>query len=1808
MHGLLLAVLMGPAGSALSQFGIPGIGNGCDPTRQSCAPGATPPISTPPGGPGACSPSPGGSPCGGNGPAAQSDGAGINVGAGNPINIITGNKYQREQDMAALPGVLGLEIVRHYNSAYSGQGAPNGIVGRGWKLSYETDLYAVGRTVQIVQADGARIIFSRSASDPSQCASANPANGKVVIARTARGEEFTWTWTDGRKLSFNSLGKLAQIQAATGEFASMQHDRAGNLLKVTDPQGRQLRLIYLDRQAAGKGDRFRGVQAIDSPVGRFKYDYGSALPPGATADKAQVLANLVKVTLPTHYDRQQKMHAFTERGVSSSAISRLYHYEDAARPTFLTGITVAGSGSDGRLMSRRIASYGYDRNGLANLSVKGEPARLQTGPDGKPLQPARLADGTGIEQVTLERSQGGVTILRNSLAQATAYRHAIVGGQYRLLEVTGPGCASCGETNVRYGYDRLGRLTDTTRLDANGQPIAAVSNELDDYGRPVKVSRIVYRNGKPQAAQWQVRYEYQGADNTPTLIARPSVAPGQEHQTRIRYNDHGQPLQAVESGWSPAIDANSQAATIERSTSYTYALINGRSLLAQIDGPLPNGKTNSPIDSDITQLTWDAKGNHIVSMTAPGNVNSTVQYDEAGRIARVANDEGGATAFAYNSLNEVVAVTANGVTQRLQYDALGNLAETGQGEGKDYQGLARFGFDAAGRTIWAASRLGILEQSAFDTEGKLTSTHTLGGGVRNSQRYDYDRLGTFVTITDALGRTRSMRWNAQGRLETVTDALGREKRYRYGAMGHLAQVIEAANTRQAQRQNTAIRFERDAQGRTQAVIAANGATTRTIRDDFGRTTATVSADSGAATRTFDAADRLIAGSDANGNRASYEYDAAGRIARQTVLDAKATDPAKKQTVTAWRYEGKRLVAVVHPEQTERYAHNDKNQLVAKTVTLTLAGGKQAVSTTRTRYDEQGQLTSVSLPDGSTIDYQRNGQNRIVAIERSRIQTSWLQWLLPATTIVKDIERDLVGIKRFAYGNGIEAGYQRSREGALARIVYRRPAPAAGASQRAGLETLLGINTAHATQADQQAAAQLKAKIAFKPVLPGALGLPKDANALLDHRYLWDAQGNLLHVQSKEKANNYAYDAQDRLIVTGSTPAMAPATMVNANSVNGTGATSAANAAAPAIGNSAYARYFYDGAGNRLLAQEGVTSQADTAANTVKTAYAPSSNRWQGTSGNGDTPQARYDANGQPDRIGKREYVWDALGKLIAVRQENRNLATYRYNNGERIGKTANGRSTHYLYEGRQLAAELNDQGRITRQYVYLADQPIAVIDTPAGSRPGNEESSPLAQIAVDFGTVWQAWFGTGDAIAYLHNNHLGATELVTDTEGKPVWQAEYSAFGKIVQISASSQFTGKTGSQASKFTLNLRLPGQYQDDETGLYYNDRRYYDPSRGQYLTPDPLGLRGGINTYAYVKGNPLKYIDPSGLILFAFDGTGNDESNSATLSNVVRFRELYIDSPEKFYITGAGTKDPATGIENPLYKGGNPGDVIESFTGKERIAAMIKYLNNYADSVDDQTAFDIDITGFSRGSAQARDFANQIVGNYKNGWYSYAVKNTDGADIAKCQKVNFRFMGLFDTVLSKHAGSYQLRIPDAFQYVAQAVALNEYRGGLVNFPSESILGVPASNDRTRIERGFLGSHSDIGGGFPDQDLAKVALVWMVDQAKAAGVKMDDRPSLHTIIANPVLHDKSANLLFGAADGGPTASSEDRDVRYADGTVVKQRKATTGLMTYADTAPFITYKPNPNRFDNISGTVDAKAYIQWLNDHGYNINMAVQ
>jgi len=85
----------------------------------------------------------------------------------------------------------------------------------------------------------------------------------------------------------------------------------------------------------------------------------------------------------------------------------------------------------------------------------------------------------------------------------------------------------------------------------------------------------------------------------------------------------------------------------------------------------------------------------------------------------------------------------------------------------------------------------------------------------------------------------------------------------------------------------------------------------------------------------------------------------------------------------------------------------------------------------------------------------------------------------------------------------------------------------------------------------------------------------------------------------------------------------------------------------------------------------------------------------------------------------------------------------------------------------------------------------------------------------------------GDEVFFYHNDHLGTPIKMTDAAGNVVWSADYLPFGEVVIDPAST------------ITNNFRFPGQYWDEETGLNYNWHRYYEPTIGRYLTPDPAHL---------------------------------------------------------------------------------------------------------------------------------------------------------------------------------------------------------------------------------------------------------------------------------------------------------------------------------------------------------------------------------
>jgi len=109
---------------------------------------------------------------------------------------------------------------------------------------------------------------------------------------------------------------------------------------------------------------------------------------------------------------------------------------------------------------------------------------------------------------------------------------------------------------------------------------------------------------------------------------------------------------------------------------------------------------------------------------------------------------------------------------------------------------------------------------------------------------------------------------------------------------------------------------------------------------------------------------------------------------------------------------------------------------------------------------------------------------------------------------------------------------------------------------------------------------------------------------------------------------------------------------------------------------------------------------------------------------------------------------------------------------------------------------------------------------------------------------------------FIQTDHLNTPRMVANQAGTTVWRWDNTEpFG-------NSMPNDDPDGDGVPFVFDLRFPGQYFDRETNLAYNYRRDYDSAIGRYVQSDPIGLRGGINTYAYVGANPLKWIDRKGL----------------------------------------------------------------------------------------------------------------------------------------------------------------------------------------------------------------------------------------------------------------------------------------------------------------------------------------------------------
>ena len=1420
---------------------LPGTGTGCDPRFACCSGGQNP-----------------GQP-------------GCAEAAGNPLNVLGGNKYQREADMAALPGVMGLELVRHYNSDLSGhqdgQSTSASAFGRGWRLGYDGWLRlprgAGGKRLPAAQLPASEHI-THSAGDGSQTPLFHrhgeagrrtewaSAGGEQVLSVDPGQTQHSYVLKDlrsGEKRFFDRQGLQVRIQAASGHAVQIERDAHGRITRVVDPQGRALVLHYPEsslpesgapvretqKKTSAKTRIIRQVDAIETPLGRLAYSFGHK----ASADQgAKALTPL------SHTQAQADVLMRVSRPDGSV---RHYHHENSSQPSLLTGVSEQGAAN---AALQRQVSWSYDQIGRAVRSVKGViPVPGQRGTEDVGL---RFLGPQGQQR----RDGAGVTMLSNSAGEHTRYEYEMIGGRRQLTLVQGAGCSSCGPVNVRYGYDGLGRQSSVTELspvkvDENGQfqgkpqPISERRLSLDPQGRILRIEHIRYQAGRVVGTDLNEERRYADTrwPHHPTLIERSSVVGAKRHRIELSYNAAGQLTELREIGHSP-LDAQGQLASspeqasrIERQRQWRYQSIAGVSVLVETDGPLPNGPSNSPHDSDITRWQWDEGGQRLLGITHPMGLIERFEYDSSAAARPIARIDplGVRTELQWlPQAQRLSQIRRAGLSIELAYDSQGRITRYARNDGASI-GVA---YDDAQGQIRYTLPDGEIKAIQRDSEGRTTASQWQGANGQvlvGGAQIDWgsqDALGLReIRITEASGVFTTLRQNP------LTASSQSRRGQGQGALQHNEQFDAASHLLQVQRNEALTQLKDGGPGGLDSATHASrslrlphGAEHRQWRDDFGRVVRLQHPETGIHRAAYDEADRQTARWDSS-RHSSARYDALGRLIQ---LRHANTDGASVQTASAvvkavvsaeeqttWAYgqgnEGALLKRQTSSQQDQHYVYDSHGSLIEERLSIRRQGTSEAQEDvwlpeliTRTQRDAFGRIQRIHLPEGAVLTQRYNAQGRIEAIALQEPATKWwhsaIRWVW-AEQGTQDLITGVAhsssrGLQGYQHANGAKASSAHDQAG---RLTQWADGP---------FKTELGFNQ-HAQLASLKTQA---------PVRPG----PTLAAQAL-----------------RQREQNLSYDPFGRLRQVSET------------------------------GNSQ--GFDHDRNGNRI-------AQASDTLGQRRFALAPSSDRLLGIQDSQGQSTQRYDYNsaGEPIRIEaqgtSRALHYNALGQIGAVEQGGQLLALYAYNGQrQRVAKTVSqagqeNTTTYFTWHGGLLDAELDSQGRVERRTIYFNLRPVALIDYGyAKDRESNRPQS-IQHFAI-------------------HGDHLGTPQAITDDRQRVVWLASYDSFGRATaQGLPQSEVTAQTGSGGGSgwikaahaanatdkvFEFHLRFAGQYEDAETGWHYNWHRFYDPETGRYLTPDPIGLRGGDNAYGYAGGDPLGAVDPWGLLTIFIGGAGDQSA---------------------------------------------------------------------------------------------------------------------------------------------------------------------------------------------------------------------------------------------------------------------------------------------------------------------------------------------
>ncbi|RFC35886.1 MAG: RHS repeat-associated core domain-containing protein [Candidatus Nitrotoga sp. SPKER] len=814
-----------------------------------------------------------------------------------------------------------------------------------------------------------------------------------------------------------------------------------------------------------------------------------------------------------------------------------------------------------------------------------------------------------------------------------------------------------------------------------------------------------------------------------------------------------------------------------------------------------------------TATTWHTEFFLPLTITEPGRT-TTYTYDDHGRLLSQS------TVGANVSVERTWAYT---------YTAQG-LLETSDGPRTDVSDITRYTYDTRGRLTSVTNALGQRTLlSNFDTSGhpqtlldanNVSSTLTYApqgwlasiSTAGSTTRFDYSAVGDITQTTQGDGSALTYTWDDARRLTAITNNLGEKIEYSLDAMGNrTAQRLKDING-SLTKQNT---WVYDELGRLLKSIGASNQIRQQTYDLNGNPVLIIDPLSNTNNQAYDPLNRLIQNTDPHNGITQFDHDSQGNLVQ-------VKDP--RGVTTRYQYDGLgNLTQLISPDTgTSTYLHDAAGNITQQTDARGVV--------TFYQYDALNRVTNKTFPANPAL-------NTIYVYDMTTSGNIGIGRL----TALQDAG-GLIGYKYDARGNvseqlrfltvaGIEQDeslkYTYDNANQLASISY--PEGFSISYARNNIGQITGINLTIGTQPPTVLASNIS-YLPFGPLKNLTWGNGIQLNRQYDQDYQlttqtigtwqsalsYDANGNIKIRNHSLFGNlNYSYDALGHLTE-------------EKNSV-------------------LRKTYSYDATGNRKQRSTYDTVngiEQRTAIQTLTTA-ADSNRMLQ----NDSWAMTLSDAAGNTLQQSKNlVYAYDDQGRLNEVRNPTNLYANYSYNalgqrTLKRIFSAAKAATATYSYlygaDGQLLGQKTyNSAGKPSKaQYwVWLDGQPIAGIELEYTGKGAVSKTSQY----------------------YLHSDHLNTPRMATNQNKTLLWSWNSDAFG-------TGGINGDAHGNKTSLDMPLRFPGQLYDAHTAMNYNYFRDYDPNTGRYIQSDPIGLKGGVNTYNYVGGNPITRKDPMGLDWF-------------------------------------------------------------------------------------------------------------------------------------------------------------------------------------------------------------------------------------------------------------------------------------------------------------------------------------------------------